>query len=207
MKIEMVKYLNILIIILSIAFNCLSQTNVNLKITGLGFSVKRSEYSMLFENNIDKAGHWIFEPGLLLSYEYYVLEYDHSVRFQQGVLLDIAAQPCGYTQIYYRMRVWKVWRNSVNFGIGPEIYYRASWNRFADYKDHGDMDIIGNAEYRLMPFSAELEYDYYLSNRSDFSISVAYNQPFTITLAVGYKFWISTKIKHKRKCSTCFYNY
>ncbi|MBU0763996.1 MAG: hypothetical protein KJ607_04080 [Bacteroidetes bacterium] len=202
------RYISLLIILIVIASinDVTGQSNVSLKLHGIGFLAKKSEYGPIFENNIDPAGRWIFQPGLVLSYEVYLLEYDHAVQFQQGITLDIAAQACGFTWIEYRLRVWKFWRHTVTFGTGPVLYYRSSWDRFPEYRDHGDLDITGNLEYRFMPIGAELEYSYYISNKSDISFSIQYSQPKTVSASIGYKYWIQTKIKHKRKCSTCFYN-
>lgn len=188
------------------SLNISAQTNIAFKLHTVSGSYKQSEYKTLFENNIDDNGRFVFAPGLLFSYEYCILEFDHALKFTQGLYFDLAAQPNMFTQVLYRNRLTKVWRHTFTFGVGPALYYRSSWSRFSDYKDHGDLYLYKNWEYRLIPLSCELEYDFYINNKSDVSFALHYHQPKTISVTLGYKYWISTKIKHKKKCSTCYYN-
>ncbi|PLX08361.1 MAG: hypothetical protein C0594_06095 [Marinilabiliales bacterium] len=201
-----VKHFSILLFFLITSLLLFAQNNVSFKVLWLGATPYDSEYKHLWENNLTPNGKWIFQPGIVLHYEFFILELDHSIRFQEGILLDVAAQPSAFTHIGYRVRLFKKWRNTVNFGLGPTIFYRSSWKNFDDYQDHGDMEIAGNIEYKFLPIGFELEYDFYVSNKSDISLSFYYMQPKTISLSIGYKYWIHTKIKHKKKCNTCYYN-
>lgn len=181
------------------------QSNINIKFQSLSATLPSTEYKVLFENNLDADGYWVFQPGALISYEFFILELDHSIRIQQGIFTDIAAQPALYSHIGYRNRLFKFWRHTLNFGFGPTLYYRQSWKRFNEYQDHGDLIEYNDWEYKLIPLGFELEYDFYISNRNDVSLALLYMQPKTVSLAIGYKFWFQTKIKHKKKCNTCYY--
>lgn len=198
------KYLLIIVLVIINYSLSYSQSNISFKIISLSIQPLGSENSHIISSKLDDNGIFVIEPGVALSYESFVLEDIVSFQFQQGIYADCASQLAGFSHLGIKWRILKKWKQSFSIGIGPTLHYRNDWSKINGYKDEGIYDVYGNWQYRLFMISGEMEYSYYLSKKSDLSVSLIHKHTQAFTIAIGYKYWINKKVRRKkRKCISC----
>jgi len=176
------------------------QSNINLKLITLSVYPVESENVALFKYGIDKKGLYAFEPGIILSYEYFGGDQRTSFELSQAVFIDRAAQLAGFTHIGIRRVVFTHYRHSLCLGIGPAFYYRNNWSDLSGYVEDEGYSTEGEYQYKLVWLSGEIEYGCYISKKVDIMASLNMTHPKAFSLAVGLRYWISKK---KRKACDC----
>jgi hypothetical protein len=158
----------------------------------------------LYENPIDAEGNVCTEPGLSLSYESFVSENRASFQLTQAIFADAAGQMAGFTEVSFRRLIFHKWRSNIYLGVGPALTYRNTWANLSYgsivYEPEGNYYKDGNWE--IMPYViGKLEYDVFIGNKSDLMLGVIYGHSYkTFTATLGYRYWISTKVKHSKGC-------
>jgi len=199
MKIKTFKIFIFLVILFG--NRCFSQSTVSLEVMTVGFHPFEKPNLLLYENALDIDGLFCAEPGLILSYESFVWENTTSLQFSQSIYADVAGQMAGFTEISLRKLFFHKWRSSLYLGAGPTMTYRKSWENLEFYNPEGNYTNYGN--WQVKPwFIAKLEYDLFIGNHSDINIGFIYGHEYnTFTASLGYRYWISSKVKHSKGCN------
>ncbi|MBN2682896.1 MAG: hypothetical protein JXR58_10335 [Bacteroidales bacterium] len=176
-----------------------AQDNIAAKLKTLSINPAGAKTPELLSSKIDKKGVLVMEPGVELSYEFYLMEIVKSVRFTQGLYVDGAGLFAGYSGVGMYWRIWEKWKNAMRFGIGPSINYRSTRYNMEGYEDDGYLGNGGMQHFLML--RAELEYNFYISKKSEFAVSTALSHPWGLSLSVGYRFWISRKVVHRKSCN------
>ncbi|MBT3207062.1 MAG: hypothetical protein HN704_14860 [Bacteroidetes bacterium] len=184
------------------AIGLFGQSNFGAKLLNISFNPIQSK-SNNYINTLDKNGNFLFEPGLLLSYEYFVNDFLVSLRFQQGIFYDANSRIEGISQISLRARILQIWKHSLNIGIEPTIFYRQSWVGLKNYDLNDGFSNSTDLQYKLQILNADIEYNFYLNRKTDLSISLNYVEPARIFIATGMRYWISKKLKKRKPCNSC----
>jgi hypothetical protein len=196
-------YIVATIIFLGVSNILSSQTTLNFKLSPIGIHPFSEKNTHLFENSIDANGLLVAEPCLMFGIETFIREDYFSFRTIAGVLGDAASKPAFFLNFGLKQRLFQVWRHSLYIGGGPSLYGRNLWSTMDDYVVETGWSSNGNWEYKVGIF-AELEYAIYISDRHDILASLIYGmQPRTFSLSLGYRFWLSTEIKHPKPCGAC----
>jgi hypothetical protein len=159
----------------------------------------------LYENSLDADGNLCAEPGLLFSYETFVSDNRASFEFSTAIFADAAGQMAGFTEIAFKRLIFHKWRSSMYLSVGPALTYRNSWSRLTygsiSYTPETKYWVDGNWE--LLPtIIAKYEYDIFLGRNSDIKLGIYYGHSYkTFTATLGYRYWLSTKVKRTRKCN------
>ncbi|MDD3740559.1 MAG: hypothetical protein PHH30_04895 [Bacteroidales bacterium] len=201
-KLRGIAFLTVIVFI-AIKFDLSAQSTLQLKFTPIGIHPFDEKNSHLFENRIDANGIFITEPCFILSYESFLRSDVFAIRGMVGFLSDAASKPAILIHLGAKQRLIQVWRNSLSIGIGGNIYGRECWDRIPHYETDNSWSENGKWEYKL-GFMAEIEYALFLNDKNDLTLSILYgHQPNTFTFTIGYKYWISSIIKHPKKCGSC----
>lgn len=193
----------IIIILLSLKYNLNAQSTLQLKFTPIGIHPFNEKNSHLFENRIDANGIFVTEPCFIFSFENFLRSDTFAWRGMFGFLSDAASKPALFLHLGIKQRLVQVWRNSLSIGIGGNIYGRESWTTIPHYETDLSWAKNGKWEYKI-GFMAEIEYALFLNDKNDLTLSILYgHQPNTFTFTIGYKYWISSIIKHPKKCGSC----
>ncbi|NCO56213.1 MAG: hypothetical protein GW876_12545 [Bacteroidetes bacterium] len=200
----MSKILNkILFLILGITMhiNLFSQSTVSIEVMAIGLHPFAKPNLQVYENALDIDGLFCVEPGLILSYEAFVWENTVSFQFSQSIYADAAGQMAGFTEISFRRLFFHKWRSSLYIAIGPTMTYRKSWVFLDGYVEEGGYTKYGT--WQVKPwFIGKLEYDFYVGNHSDIQLGFIYGHKYnTFTASLGYRYWISSKVKHSKGCN------
>lgn len=180
------------------------QSTFSVEVLALGFHVFEKPNYKLFENALDAEGNICAEPGLSLSYETFVSENRASFQFTQAFFADAGGQLAGYTEIAFRRLIFHKWRSNIYLSAGPALTYRNSWSKLSYgsnvYKPETKYYNDGNWE--VLPYViGKLEYDVFIGNKSDILLGVIYGHSYqTFTVSLGYRYWISTKVRHSKGC-------
>ena len=204
-KIKQMKESNFKIILTGLLFfinaNLYSQSNISIKLLTLSyeFNVENAElYNQTFTDN----GTLALEPGFVFSYEAYANK-NTAIKLNQAVFYDKVSSLSAFTQLMFKFRVFTHYKHSMYFGIGPNLQLRKSRQDIVGYIDEGYFSDLGDYQYKLSWFSAEIDYNIYLNKKTDLSISLNHISPRSIGLAVGFKYWKSKTPKKKRGCIAC----
>ncbi|HNQ68952.1 MAG TPA: hypothetical protein PKN32_11270 [Bacteroidales bacterium] len=193
----------VIIILLAFGSDSFAQSTLQLKFTPIGIHPFNEKNSHLFENRIDANGIFVTEPCFIFSFEKFLRSDTFAWRGMFGFLSDAASKPALFLHLGVKQRLIQVWRNSLSIGIGGNLYGRESWSTIPHYETDLSWAANGKWEYKV-GFMAEIEYALFLNDKNDLTLSILYgHQPNTFTFTLGYKYWISSIIKHPKKCGSC----
>lgn len=184
---------------------CFAQSNISIRFRTVSILTMQDANYEMFSMKMDQNGIVVFEPGIMLSFEQYVVEDYASVKVIQAAYADPAGSFAGFTHLGLRYRAPLSDRkaHSIYFGLGPTLYYRESWALNELYIP--EKDIItssnGNSQLYFNFFNLEFEYSHQISKKSDLTFSVNYGYPHAINIGFGYKFWFKRKFKRGCGCS------
>ena len=192
-----------LVILLGITNILNSQTTLALKFSPIGIHPFNEKNSHIYENKIDANGIFVTEPGLIFGVETFLREDYFSFRAMAGILSDAASKPAFFLHVGLKQRLFQVWRHSLAIGAGGNLYGREGWSTILGYEKENGWGVNGTWEYKV-GIMAELEYIFFLGERHDILVSLLYgHQPRTFSFTIGYRFWLSTEIKHPKDCGSC----
>lgn len=197
-------YIFIVFLFVSSCFIARSQSTFSLEVLTIGLHPFDKPNHALFENALDADGNFSAEPGLAFSYETFVRDNWASFQFSTSIFSDAGGQMAGFTDITFRIMFYHKWRSSFYLGLGPALLYRNSWKNLS----HGNITYVPETSYwvdgnwEVLPnVVGKLEYDLFLGSKSDILIGIYYGHSYeTFTASLGYRYWISTKVKHTKKC-------
>ncbi len=180
------------------SLSAMAQSNFSLDFTSIGFDFGDKENAPIYKLKAGESGGVILEPGIRLAGEVYSSD-QVSLKFAQTIRMDEMKTLAMSSQIMLRLRVFKIYKHSVNFGFGPQVFYRKTWQNFDGYVDEGVYK-TGSFQTKMNWLSGELEYNYYLNKHNDFSFVIYHMNPEAMGFALGFKHWITRK---SNKCDTC----
>lgn len=160
---------------------------VTVKFFGLSVHMKESPYPEVFPNRLDGKGIVAFNYGAIVGYDRFVMRDVLSVRVEQGLYADCAAQLAGFTHLGWRALIFRKGRHSLNGGIGPTLVYRHDWNAIDKYVDDGYFKRKGDWQYRFYWYAGELEYNYKLKESTELSVNLVPGLPELVSFGVGLR--------------------
>ena len=180
-----------------------AQTLIHPKISFMGIHPFDEINSNLFDNRIDANSVFVIEPAVMVSIETMISGENFSWRIMPGFMSDAAAKPAFFVHLGLKLKLFNTWRHSFHVAAGGAILGRRLWSDIPGYIYESGYSQNGTWEYRLEPFG-ELEYNIFINKKSDITFSGIYGyQHHAFTFTVGYRFWLSTRIKHPRNCGSC----
>ncbi len=183
-----------IIVLLLVCFgfynNAFAQRYWGFKYFGLSLHPKGDPNAPLMPLNPDKKGYFVFNLGGMVSYEQFWKPQKFSVKGIQAIYTDCAAQLGGFTHIGLRAIIFQNNRHSLNGGLGPTFIYRRNWYRLPGYQDSGFFDGTNQSfwQYKFIPYAGELEYNYQLTDKMDFSTTFVPGYPSLISISFGLRF-------------------
>jgi hypothetical protein len=162
------------------------QSNFNFKLNTLGHTFNPVEASDGGNLQLNGAGTLVLQPGLILSYEKFIVNKFISIRVNQGFLLNELQQSDGLSGLSAHISVYKRWKTAINFGLGFSTLY--------------SMDDMDRSSFSPV---AALELNYFLSKETDLSFAINNTYHEAINLSIGMRYWISKDHKKSFKCNTC----
>ena len=171
------------------------------KYFGISLHPKGDVNAPLMPLNPDKKGYLVFNLGGMVSYEQYFKPNKFSIKGIQAIYTDCAAQLGGFTHIGIRAVVFQTSRHSLNGGIGPTFIYRRNWHKLPGYQNSGYFEGKPDAawQYKFIPYAGEFEYNYKLTEKTEFSVTFVPGYPDLMSLSVGVRFLLKTEDHHKSK--------
>lgn len=203
MKTNLLKILLVLAFLISFSVFGYTQSTLQLKFSPVSIHPFSEINSHLFENKIDANGIFVTEPCFMLSYESFLRADTFAFRAMFGFLNDAVAKPAFFLHLGVKQRLFQVWRNSLSIGLGGNLYGHDSWSTIPNYEADASWVSNGDWDYKV-GIMAELEYALFLNDKNDITLSVIYgHQPSSFAFTIGYKYWLSSIIKHPKKCGSC----
>ena len=187
------------LIIITLAAN--AQKDFSIKAYGTTADFWDKHNPAIYPGKLDETGRYLLEPGIVMSFESYSSFHElFAFEIVQGLYFDAAQQFAGFSHFGVRRKFLQIWKHSVTIGFGPTFHYWQSRDNLAGYER--DESITNNYgwEYRFAWISGELEYNFYLSKKSDISVAIYNIHPTAFTLAIGYTYWITRKQSKNCNC-------
>jgi len=176
-----------------------SQVNISGRILTVSGNFSDNKNSAIYLSGLNKSGSLTFEPGIVVSAEFYGTA-TTSLKISQSVSYDAVKHIAASTQAMLRFRLFKVWKHHASIGIGPSVFYRQSWELVPGYIRESGYKQTDGLEYAISWLSGELEYNFYMSKHTDISLAVNHLKPTSAGITLGLKYWISRK---SSRCNTC----
>ncbi len=193
----------IIIGLLALSYKSLGQTTLQFKFSPLGMHFFNEPNKSNFENRIDSNSNFVFEPCVILGVETYLVSDILCFRGNLGGLSDAVSKPGLFLQLGLKVRLFQVYRNSLSIGVGFMGYGHECWNTLPNYVEQKGWAPNGKWEYSI-GYLADLEYAIFLNDKSDLMFNISYGyQKKTFNFSVGYRYWLSSIIKHPIKCGSC----
>ncbi|WP_276498716.1 hypothetical protein [Pontibacter litorisediminis] len=160
---------------------------VTVKLFGLSAHLRQSQNPEIFPNRLDERGVLVLNLGAIVGYERFVLRDRISVRVEQGLYADCAAELAGFSHIGFRGVLLHKGRHSVNGGFGPTLVYRKDWNRIEGYGDDGYFNRYGQWQYRFYWYGGEFEYNYRFKPDTELSVNLVPGVPELVSVGFGLR--------------------
>jgi len=175
------KYSKIIIIIL-LFFNiqAFSQSAISFDFFGLGYHPFENPNYIIYENSISSDGSWVIEPGIIFSYQKFILLTHTSIQLNQGLYSDASAQFAGYTGLSLKRKLFHYYKHSFTFALGVAYLYRDKWNDISRYVPEYDF-VSGKIFETRFSYTCELKYPPSATNA--FAISKPIPRPAPVTTA------------------------
>lgn len=169
------------------------QSDLELKLSSLAFNLDPDR----------DTSPIIVEPGLIFSYEFFLRDLSFSARFTQAIRMDEAKKLAGFTIAKFHKSLYQKWKSEINIGAGVGIAYRSFNAEDEGMVGNKNYTPSGNFEVGDLFLTGSVEYNYFLTRKMDFSVSIERAYPVKVALNVGFRYWISKKIKKRHKCMSC----
>lgn len=180
-----------------------AQTTIHPKISFISAHPFSEPNRHLFDNNIDANKTFVVEPLLMVSIETMIRDDSFSWRIMPGIYSDAASKPAFFFHAGLKLRLFQTFRHSFHFAAGGSLLGRRRWDSYSDYVPESGFSANGTWEYRLEPMG-ELEYTLMINQQNDFTASIMYgHQHKSFTFTLGYRYWLSSSIKHPSNCGSC----
>ena len=141
----------------------------------------------LHKNPIDNNGYLTFEPGLILSYDKYLVN-KFALRMSTSVMNDRYNTLAGYSQIMLKYKVLKYYKHSVYLGFGPAVHYSTNKMSIENYINEDNYKTANNTMYKIAWLSGMAEYNYYVSKKTDFVITLNHTDVKSLGISLGVRF-------------------
>ncbi len=175
------------------------QSTFTLKYFGMTVHPFGDRMAALQPYKLDKNARFVLNFGGFAGYERFVYKDFVSAKVIQGFFTDCSAGWATVTHLGVRMLLLRNEKHRLYFGIGPTLIMRNSWTRFGErYKSSGyfnedDTRMLGDIQWKFIPYGCEIEYDYRFTKRDYLSVSFTPGIPLACTFAIGWKHWITIK--------------
>lgn len=158
-----------------------------IKYFGLSVHLKETPYPEIFPNKLDEEGYTTLNYGAIIGYDRFLVRNVHAIRLQQAIYADCSGSLAGFTHIGWRGLIFQKGRHSLNGGLGPTLVYRRDWNRIEGYTDDGYFNRKGAWQYKFYWYAGEFEYNYQLTDKTDFSANLIPGLPELISFGLGIR--------------------
>jgi len=148
---------------------------------------------------LDKHARFVLNFGAFAGYERFVYKDFVSVKVIQGAFTDCSAGWASVTHLGVRLLLLRNEKHRLYFGVGPTFLVRNSWTRFGDrytssgYFNESDTRMLGDVQWKFIPYGCEFEYDYRFTERDYLSVSFTPGIPLACTFAIGWKHWLTIR--------------
>lgn len=186
--------LSIWLIILCFPFAISAQSNLSVEFLSGGFKSEvietpgSSSYQIQFD--------YVFEPGILLSYQLYSDAARYSIKFFQGMYQNSAASTSGFTSVMLKYEIYQYYKHNWNIGIGPTLHYSPVSAGIIDQP----LFQLNDTKFKAAWLTAEFEYNIYVARKLDFSLSISNVASKSIGVVGGFRYWISKTSKKSCNC-------
>lgn len=183
-------------------FKSHSQSTISLEVHTIGMHFFGNPNLRYYENNLDSLGYFCTEPGLMLSYEFYVKDNWLSIQLSTSIFADAAGLTAGFSKISLRYMFFHKYRNQLYIDVAPTLSYRRSWSELGSHVVYETQYYRnGKIEYRPT-VAAKIEYDIFIGNKNDINMSFMYGHYYkTFTFMLGYRHWLNTNVRFSNDCN------
>ncbi len=175
-------------LILILTFGMLSaQSSLSTRLLSISTHPFAKQNLPLFQNTIDNKGYITFEPGLILSYDRYIAK-NLSLRLSTAVMNDRYNTLAGYSQIMLKYKALKYYKHSLYLGFGPAVHYETDKSAIPGYVNEEKLKTADNTMYKIAWLSGMIEYNYYISKKLDFTLTLNHTHSRSVALSLGVRF-------------------
>lgn len=190
------------LILVALSYISRSQSTISFEAHTIGGHFFGNPNLHYYENNLDSLGHFCTEPGLMISYEFYIKDNWLSLQLSTSIFADAAGLTAGFSKFSLRYMFFHKYRNQLYIDVAPALTYRRSWDVLGPlYKPEITYRQDGKIEYRFA-FISKLEYDIFIGNKNDINMSIMYGNSYkTFSFMIGIRHWLNTNVRFTNDCN------
>ncbi len=186
----------LLVLLVIISFNGLSQDNLSAKFFGFSFHPDGDLNAENMPTKLDKNGVVVINLGMIFGYESFFHKDRLSYKIGTAFYSDCGGLFSGLFHVGLRGVILQRKRFSISGGVGPTFIYRRSWySKFDEYVNSGFYN--GNEtdfwQYKFLWYGGEFEFNYKLNNSLDLSTTFIPGYPKLLELSFGVRYRFKTK--------------
>lgn len=192
-KHQIFKQLIFVIFCYQIPHNTLKADNVGIQafIPSIHLIDTATEFGEKYSYKLDKKGRIVAMPGIKVFYDFSLEEPYFNSKFARlgvGYYLDCMKQKSWVFHLGLRWTSNLNERISFNWGLGPTLWLRESWNKFPYYEDNGLLQesdrFFKGYQYRFLVFG-DFDLLYEIDTTTHLILSVVPAIPYIITSTFG----------------------
>lgn len=172
---------------------CADDMGVKVLLLTIHVSDNTIQNGEVYKRKLTSDGRIIITPGLEVYYERDIgsdfLQID-GLRLTVGGYFDSIDHKSGYVAIMPRWEVPLGKRSEINFGLGPALIFRETWNTVPWYQDDGKFSesdkFLPGYQYKFIP-GGDVGLHYEISPRLDGVWSIVPGIPYVIAQSLGIK--------------------
>lgn len=180
----------LLLVISSIIFNLgilSAQSSLSARILTVSTHPFANQNLPLHQNTLDNKGYITFEPGLIVSYDRYLAK-NLSLRLSTSVMNDRYNTLAGYSQIMLKYKLLKYYKHSFYIGFGPAVFYETDKSSIENWVNEDNYKTADNTLYKIGWLSGMIEYNYYITKKIDFAVTLNHIHSRSLALSLGVRF-------------------
>ncbi len=181
------RFFFLLYLVTAVLFNAESQNYISTRAILFTVHPTANENLKLHKNKIDSEGVSTFEPGIILSFESTIYKKTY-LGISTSIVNDRFSKISTSSEIYIKYTFYKYWKHFFRIGFGPTVYYGNNRSELNDYNNEEDFKIKDNFQYKISWLSGFLEYNYYLSKKTQISLAINNIHPYSIGFTAGIRF-------------------
>ncbi len=180
------KHLQILFFLI-FNFGLLSaQSSISAGILTVGIHPFADQNLPLHQNTFDNKGSVTIEPGIVLFYDRYLIK-KLSFRATTAVMNDRFNLLSGYSQLLLKYKLFKHFKHSLYIGIGSAIFYDTNKTYIEGFVNEDNYHISDNTMYKIGWLSGIIEYNYLMSKKVDFALTLNHTHYRSLALSIGIR--------------------
>jgi hypothetical protein len=164
-----------------------AQSTLSIRLMTISAHPCADENLALHKKIIDENGYFTFEPGIIASYDRFLIK-NLTFRASTSIISDRFNLLSAYSQIMLKLKLFKYYKHSLYAGIGPSVFYESNKTKIENFVNEDRYKLINNTMIKIAWISGMIEYNYHISKKTDFALTLNHTHFRSFGISIGGRF-------------------